>query len=196
MARGLWLVCCAALVAGGVVAAQGAAASRPAHAARHCRRHGRHRCRRKSGVSPKPGRHYGSVPRATAYGEEYADFLTSEPPVKVGLGRTGLLFTCQPGGRQAFIDGAWPVAKVRRTGTFRGTANVVQAAPLDPLFENATSGTETWSGRFTSSTAGTLTLKVTGMGVSGYNPADGSDFVGTPSTCDAGPKTFRFKIFR
>jgi hypothetical protein len=55
---------------------------------------------------------------------------------------------------------------------FGGRANVVQAPPLDPLFENATSGTETWSGRLTSSTTGTLTLTVTGMGVSGFSPAD------------------------
>lgn len=143
---------------------------------------------------PKPGRRYGSFPRATAEGQEYADFLTSPPPVRLGFCRTGLLFTCQPSGEQAFIQGGWPLAKVKSDGTFGGKAGVVQAPPLDPLFENATSGTETWSGRFTSSTTGTLTLKVTGMGVSGFAPVGGGDFMTTPSTCNAGPKTFRIRL--
>jgi hypothetical protein len=107
-----------------------------------------------------------------------------------------VLFTCQPGGQQALIQGGWPAAKVKRDGTFGGTSRVVQPPPLDPLFENGTSGTETWSGRFTSSTTGTLTLRVTGMGVSGFAPIGGGDFVTTPSTCQAGPKTFRVKIIK
>jgi hypothetical protein len=88
----------------GVVPAQGAAPSVMPHNAKHCHRHGRHRRKPKPALLPRPDQHHGSFPRATAEGQEHAVFLTSPPPVKVGLGRTGLMFTCQPSGQQAFIQ--------------------------------------------------------------------------------------------
>jgi hypothetical protein len=152
------MMCRAVLVGTSVASARGAPARGRAQSAKRCHLHGRRRCEHKSRIRPKPDRHYGSFPRATVEGQEYADFVTSPPPIRVSLGRTGLLFTCQPSGQQAFIQGGWPIAKVKRDGTFGGRSSVIQAPMLDPLFENALGGTETWSGRFTSSSAGTLTL--------------------------------------
>ena len=69
MTRRLWIAWCAVLAIG-AVPAQGAAPS-----VQRCHRGGHGRCT-KTTVSPKPDRHYGSFPRATAEGQEYADFLT------------------------------------------------------------------------------------------------------------------------
>jgi len=110
----------------------------------------------------------------------------------VSLGRVRAIVTCQHSGARVELEAGLSARGFKLKGpSFSITSAVVQG-PIE-LVEEATAGSVRFSGRFTSRTAATVTVQLSGIALPRIYPhgPQGEATVLMNQTCSAGPLTYR-----
>jgi len=170
-------------------AAAAAGAGAPAATAR-CHKRAHHRCpaARHRPFEPREGEFSTiapNVPPTAPLAEPGAWFATAGPIIADA--EMLLLFTCQPSGAQTMLTGGISQQRIRISG--RNFSSATPVIGQYELFTEATAGTVQVSGSFASSTAATLTARVTGLALAKIFTTE-EKWIEAPQTCVAGPTTF------